>query len=112
MPDRELNFEPTRSFCYRFVRYTVLQEVAKEVAALNDEPFLLREIAWPIIDRFLTKEQQAVRVPRAQSAGDDSISSIIRFYVNFLAKDNDLFQSQGKGYFRLNTEADISDDER
>lgn len=104
------SFEPTRSFGYRFVRYTVLPEVAKEVAALGDEPFLLREIAWPIIDRLLTKEQQAVRVPRAQSEGDDSMSSIVRFYVNFLAKGLDLYQSQGKGYFRAYTEADISED--
>lgn len=104
------NFEPTRSFAYRFVRYTVLPEVAKEVAALGDEPFLLREIAWPIIDRLLTKEQQAVRVPRAQSEGDDSMSSIVRFYVNFLAKGLNLYQSLGKGYFRADTEADISED--
>lgn len=105
-----INFEPTRSFGYRFVRYTVLPEVAKEVAALGEESFLLREIAWPIIDRLLTVEQQAVRVPRAQSEGDDSMYSIIRFYVNFLAKGLDLYQSMGKGYFRVRTEEDISED--
>jgi hypothetical protein len=107
MPD----FEPTRSFAYRFVRYTVLPEVANEVAALGDEPFLLREIAWPIIDRLLTEEQQAVRVLRAQSEGDDSMSSIVRFYVSFLAKGLNLFQKLGGGYFRAHTEADISEDE-
>lgn len=107
MPD----FEPTRSFAYRFVRYTVLPEVANEVAALGDEPFLLREIAWPIIDRLLTKEQQALRVARAQSEGDDSMCSIVRFYVSFLAKGLNLFQKLGGGYFRAHTEADISEDE-
>lgn len=73
---------------------------------------MLREIAWPIIDRLLTKEQQAVRVPRAQSEGDDSMSSIVRFYVSFLAKGLDLFQSLGRGNFRAHahTEADISED--
>ena len=107
MPD----FEPTRGFAYRFVRYTVLPEVENEVAALGDEPFLLREIAWPIIDRLLTKEQQAIRVPRAQAEGENSMSSIVRFYVSLLAKSLNLFQKLGEGYFRAHTEADISEDE-
>lgn len=111
MPDSQPIFEPTRSYAYRFVRYTVLPEVTKKVAALGEEQFLLREIAWPIIDRLLTKEQQDVRVPKAQSEGDDSMSSIVRFYVNFLAKGLDLYQSLGGGYFRAHTDADISEDE-
>ena len=109
MQNSPLNFEPTRSFGYRFVRYTVLPEVAREVAALGGEPFLLREIAWPIIDRLLTKEQQAIRVPKAQAEGDDSMSSIVRFYVSFLAKGLNLFQKLGGGYFRVHTEADVSE---
>ena len=111
MQDSQLNFEPTRSFAYRFVRYTVLPEVDKEVSALGDESFLLREIAWPIIDRLLTREQQDVRVPKAQSEGDESMSRIIWFYVNFLAKELDRYEPLGKGYFRAFTEADISEDE-
>lgn len=107
MPD----FEPTRGFAYRFVRYTVLPEVENEVASLGGEPFLLREIAWPIIDRLLTKEQQAVRVPRAQAEGENSMSSIVRFYVSLLAKSLNLFQKLGEGYFRAHTETDISEDE-
>ena len=103
-------FEPTRSFAYRFVRYTVLPEVSAQVAALgNDEPFLLRDVARPIIDRLLTKEQQAVRVARSQSEGDDSLGAILRFYVYFLAKELGLFVSMGKGYFRVRTDADVSD---
>lgn len=109
MPDSQIVFEPTRSFAYRFVRYTVLPEVTKEVAGLGDESFLLREIAWPIIDRLLTPEQQAVRLRRAQSEGDDSMSSIVRFYVNFLAKELDVYKSMGRGYFRAHIEADISE---
>jgi hypothetical protein len=110
MPD-EIQFQPTRSFCYRFARYTVLPEVAKEVAPLGEEPFLLREVAWPIVDRYLTAEQQAIQVPKAQSDGQDSIATIVRFYVNFLAKELDLFQSLGRGYFHTHTEADISEDD-
>lgn len=111
MQDNRLDFKPTRSFGYRFVRYTLLPEVDKEVAALGDEQFLLREIARPIIDRLLTKEQQDVRVPKAKSEGDDSMVAIVRFYVNFLAKGLDRYQSLGGGYFRAHTETDISEDE-
>lgn len=109
MQENQLNFEPTRGFAYRFVRYTVLPEVDKEVALLGDKEFLLRDIAWPIIDRLLTKEQQAIRVPRAQSEGDNSMSSILRFYVNFLAKGLDRYESLGQGKFRAHTGGDISD---
>jgi hypothetical protein len=111
MNDSQPDFEPTRSFAYRFVRYTVLPEVTKEVAKLGEAKFLLREIAWPIIDRLLTKEQQAVRVLKAKSEGDDSMSSIVRFYVNFLAKGLDLYESLGEGYFRAYTESEISEDD-
>ncbi|OGT26375.1 MAG: hypothetical protein A3K00_08205 [Gallionellales bacterium RIFOXYD2_FULL_52_7] len=111
MNDSQPDFEPTRSFAYRFVRYTVLPEVTKEVAKLGEAKFLLREIAWPIIDHLLTKEQQAVRVLKAKSEGDDSMSSIVRFYVNFLAKGLDLYESLGEGYFRAYTESEISEDD-
>lgn len=111
MQESLLNFEPTRSFAYHFVRYTVLPEVDKEVAAFGDKEFLLRDIAWPIIDRLLTKEQQAIRVPKAQSEGDNTMSSIVRFYVNFLAKHLDRYESLGQGMFRVHAESDISDDE-
>jgi hypothetical protein len=109
--DQPLVFTPTRSFAYRLVRYTVLPEVDKEVAARGEEPFLLREIAWPIIDRLVPPEQQAVRVPRARVVGDDSMSSILRFYVGFLAKELDRYEWMGKGYYRAHTEADISETE-
>jgi hypothetical protein len=105
-------FEPTRSFAYRFVRYTVLPEVERQVATMApEEPFLLREVARPIIDRLLTKEQQATRVRKAQSEGEEAMASIVRFYVYFLARELDLFVSVGKGYFRVGTEADISETE-
>lgn len=110
MQDEQLTFEPTRSFAYRFVRYTVLPEVTKQVASLGEEQFLLREIAWPIIDRLLTEEQQSVRIPKAKAEGDDSMSSIVRFYVNFLARGLDLYQSLGGGYFKAYTDTAISED--
>jgi hypothetical protein len=103
---QDIEFEPTNSFAYRFVRYIVLPEVDIEVAGMGTEKFLLREIAWPIIDQRLTQEQQAVRIPKAQSAGADSMSSMVRFDVNFLAKSLDRYESLGQGYFRAKIESD------
>jgi hypothetical protein len=107
----QINFEPTRSFAYRFTRYTVLPEIASEVASLGEEPFLLREIAWPVIDKYLSHDQQSMLIPRAKAEGQDSMASIIRFYVNFLAKELGLFKPMGKGYFRAHSETDITEDE-
>lgn len=104
-------FEPTRSFAYRFARYTVLPEVAVEVSGLGADSFLLREIAWPIIDKHLSPEQQSILIPRAKAEGQDSMASIVRFYVNFLAKELNLFKPMGKGYFRAHSESDFSDDD-
>ena len=104
-------FEPTRSFAYRFVRYTLLPEVQKAAASQGIEPFLLRDFAWPMVDKYVTKEQQAIKVQKAKSEGVDSMASIIRFYVNFLAKELEFFKSEGKGYFRNINESDISEDE-
>jgi hypothetical protein len=111
MDDKNREFEASRSFGYRFVRYTVLPEVVNEVSSRGNDPFLLREVAWPIIDRYLTKEQQALRIPKAKAAGDDSMGSIVRFYVSFLTKELNLFVPIGKGYYRPYSEEDISEDE-
>lgn len=102
-------FEPTRSFAYRFVRYSVLPEIYKDVSRLGAEPFLLWEFATPIIGRYLTKEQLELRIPRAQSVGDHKMASILRFYVNFLAKGLDLFDSVGKGYFKVKSDSEVSE---
>lgn len=113
MPDTQFEFEPTRSFAYRFVRYTVLPLVDEQVKQLGDEAFLLRDIAWPIINDLLTPEQQAIRIARAQAPGDDSLGSIVRYYVNFLSKNLGRYESLGNGRFRVHapniSEASISE---
>lgn len=110
MSEVQMEFEPTRSFGYRFTRYGVLPEVDKEVVKRGGEAFLLREIAWPIIDRMLTKEQQAIEVPRASGIGSDSMGSIVRFYVGFLTRELKKYEVLGKGYFRAFSEEEVSEE--
>lgn len=110
MSEVQMEFEPTRSFGYRFTRYIVLPEVDKEVVKKGGETFLLREIAWPIIDRMLTSEQQAIEVPRASGVGSDSMGSIVRFYVGFLTRGLKKYEVLGKGLFRAFSEEEVSEE--
>lgn len=104
-----MEFEPNRSFPYRFARYVILPELQQLPETQTGEPFLLRQLAWPLIDKHLTQEQQAIRVKKAQSDADETIGQIIRFYVPFLVKGLGTFVSLGKGLFRSQTEADVTE---
>lgn len=106
----DIVFEPTRSFCYRFTRYQLLPELQLLPEATSGEPFLLRELARPLIDKYLTPEQQAVMMKRKESEGYDSVLNVIKFYVPFLTKELGLFVRVGGGYFRAKTDADISEE--
>ena len=60
-------FEPTRSFCYRFARYVALQEIQQKPEVMNGEPFRLTELVQTVIDKYLTIEQQQTKIKKAQS---------------------------------------------
>ncbi len=61
-----VEFEPTRSFAYRFSRYTILPELQQLPESQSGDSFLLREIAWPLIDKHLTQDQQSIKVKKAR----------------------------------------------
>lgn len=105
----DLQFEESRSFCYQFGRYVVLDEVQKMKEVTSGEEFNLTELTQQIIDKYLTKEQQQVRIKKAQSERTDSIHSIIKFFTSFIAKEQDIFVNLGGGVFRTKTAADITD---
>lgn len=106
-----MEFEPSRSFAYRFSRYVILPELQQMPETQSGEPFLLRELAWPLIDKHLTPEQQTIRVKKARSDVEESMGQIIRFYIPFLVKELGIFIKLGKGLFRAQTEADVSDED-
>lgn len=103
-----MEFEPTRSFAYRFSRYALLPELQQLQEVQSAEPFRLRDLAWPLIDRHLTPEQQSIRLRRRRADGEETMGQLIRFYVPFLAKELGVFINLGNGYFRG---VDVSDDE-
>jgi hypothetical protein len=104
-------FEPTRSYVYNFVRYVILPEVEEEVKGLGEHSFLLREIAWPHVEKYLTKAQLGIRVPKAKSDREQSMGTIIRYYIYFLAKNLGVFEATGEGYFRLKNEKDALEED-
>ena len=54
-----MEFVPDRSFAYRFSRYEILPELQQLPEVQSGDSFLLRELAWPLIDSHLTQEQQS-----------------------------------------------------
>lgn len=106
-----MEFEPTRSFAYRFSRYELLPELQRLPQVQSGEPFRLRDLAWPLIDNHLTPAQQSIRVKKARSDAEESMGQIVRFYVPFLVKELGVFINLGNGYFRNQTDVDVSDDD-
>ena len=104
-----MEFVPDRSFAYRFSRYELLPEIQKLPEAQSGERFLLRELAWPLIDSRLTQEDQSIRLKKARSEGDESMGQLIRFYVPFLVKTLNVFESLGNGYFRAQIDVEVSE---
>lgn len=71
--------------------------------------FRLTDLAQRVMDRYLTQEQQQIRVKKAQSDRSEPIHSIVKFFVSFIAKEQKLFVRIGEGVFRSETAEDISD---
>ncbi len=105
----EIQFEPTRPFCYKFGRYTVLAEVQLMTEVVSGDEFRLTDLAQRVIDKYLTPEQQQIRVKKAQSERVEPVHSIVKFFVSFIAKDLETFVRVGGGVYRAKTADDISD---
>jgi T5orf172 domain len=103
-----MEFEPTRSFAYRFSRYALLPELQQLPEVQSGDPFRLRDLAWPLIDEHLTPDQQLTSLPRPRSPGEDTMRQLIRFYVPLLANELGVFINLGSGYFRNQTDVDVS----
>lgn len=102
-------FEATRSFCYRFGRYTVLPEILAMPEVTCGGDFKLTSLAQLVIDKYITSEQQQIKIKKAQSDQLDPIHSIIKFFVSFIAKDQEIFVRVGTGIYRAKTAEDITD---
>jgi len=103
-------FEPTRSFCYQFGRYTVLEEVQKLPEVTSGGEFRLTDLAQQVMDKYLTPDQQQMRIKKARSDTTEPVHSIVKFFTAFIAKENDIFIRVGAGLYRAKNSEDISDE--
>ncbi len=104
-----LEFEASRSFCYKFGRYTALPEIQAMPEVSSGQEFRLTDLTQRVLDKYLSTEQQQVKVKKAQSDRTEPIHSIVKFFVSFLAKEQETFVRIGDGVFRSKTAEDISD---
>ena len=105
-----IEYEPTKSFCYRFARYELLDEIAKEPEAISGAPFKMLDVSKRVIERHLTPEQLAIEIHAAEADRMDSIYGTLKFFVALHAKrlPNSPFVWLGNGgMFRLKSDADI-----
>ena len=104
-------FEANRSFCYKFARYTVLAEIQAMPQVLSGEPFRLSELSQQVIDKYLTYDQQQIRLKKQQSDKTDVVHSIIKFVVQLLVKNQGVFVRLGDGLYKATTEEEFTEAE-
>ncbi len=104
-----IEFEPTKSFCYRFARYELLDEIAKEPEAISGAPFKMLDVTKRIIESHLTAEELAIEIPAAKADRIDTIYATLKFFVSLHARrlPNSPFVWLKEGMFRLKSEEDI-----
>lgn len=109
-----IEFEPTASFCYKFARYTLLDEIAKEPEPQSGQPFRLTPVAARVIARYLTPAQLAMEYPGRDAVGKmTSIEAGLGFFVRLQARrasESPFVWLGGNGLFRLKTDADLQDE--
>lgn len=101
---------PSRSAAYKLARYTILPELRVKAVEFGDQPFLLREVALPIIEAHVPIEHRDVYLPFAHAEGGERYIQTVKWYVSYLSKELKEYENLGRGYFRNKTEADIDDE--
>lgn len=105
-----MQFEATKSFCYRFARYELLDEIASEPEAVSGLPFKMIDVSKRVIERHLTPEQLNIEISAAEADRKDSIYGALKFFVALHAKrlPNSPFVWLGNGgMYRLKSESDF-----
>ncbi len=100
----------TRGAAYKLARYTVLPELRNKCEEFGQEPFLLREVALPIVESHVPPEHRDIYLPFAKAEGGEKFIQTVKWYVSFLAKELNEFENLGKGYFRNKTDSDINEE--
>ena len=88
-----------------------MPEVQAMTEVTSGAPFRLTELSKKIIDKYLTPEQQQLKLKKEQSEKVDAVHSIIKFVVQLLVKNQHLFQRLGDGVYKANLEEEFTQEE-
>jgi hypothetical protein len=102
------SFEATRSFCYKFGRYTVLPAIEATPQVKSGAEFRIVDLVQEVLDKYLTSDQQQVRIKKANSDRTEPLHSIVKFFASFIAKENELFVRVLPGIYRAHTLDEIN----
>ncbi|MEY3553814.1 MAG: hypothetical protein RL735_2162, partial [Pseudomonadota bacterium] len=82
----QILFEATKSFCYKFARYELLDLIAKEPEASDGKPFKLVDVVKRIAKELFSPEQLATPIPAAKADRIDTVFGTIKFFAALHAK--------------------------
>lgn len=106
-----IELEPTASFCYRFARYYLLQEVAQEPEVISGEPFRLKPVADRVISQYLTDAQLELTYPARDSGRTHQVGAGLRFFIALRAKrgaESPFVWLGQSGMYRLKSDSEIN----
>lgn len=106
-----LEFEVTSKFCYAFARDYVIPAIKARADLANGAPFRLVDAVKPIINEYVSEEQQTSMFPLEKYSAGRTVRQVIKFYAERIAKDGGALTWLGNGMYRLPTVDDVSDDE-
>lgn len=65
------------------------------------------DLVQEVLDKYLTPDQQQVRIKKANSDRTEPLHSIVKFFASFIAKENELFVRVLPGIYRAHTVDEI-----
>ncbi len=104
----QTSFEASRSFCYQFGRYTVIPEIEAMPEVKSGAEFRMVDLVQILLDKYLTPEQQQVRIKKANSEQTEPLHSIVKFFVSFISKEKELYVRVRPGIYRAHTQDEIA----
>lgn len=107
-----IEFAPNASFCYKFARYHMLPELAREPEALSGGSFKLNPIINRVLNRYLTEDQMGLSYPARDTEGKmHQVGAAIRFFASLRAKrgSESPFVWMGQsGMYRLKSDSELT----
>ena len=104
-------FEASGSFCYRFARYYLLQEIANEPEAVSGNPFKLSAVVSRLINEYLTDQQLEMTYISRDAGQPRQVGAELKFFSALRAKrgpESPFVWLGQQGMYRLKSDTEIT----